>query len=84
VQQIVNAQLLELKHHRTEVGTEDLWVRLRLQILLEGLHTVRKDCVSTPARRTTSTPDTPHYRKKGKTKMFGLSTISESRGGETA
>ena len=34
--QVINAQLLELQHHRAQVGPQDLWVGLLLQVPAKG------------------------------------------------
>ena len=46
--QIVDAQLLQLQHHRAQVGAQDLWVRLLLQVLLEAGLGVEAEALAWP------------------------------------
>jgi hypothetical protein len=44
--QVINAQLLELQHDAPQVRSQNLWVRLLLQVLLEGALSVEAEALT--------------------------------------
>ena len=56
VHQIINAELLELQHHRTEVGAKDFGVRVVLHFVFEGLARVEPEALAGPGPACSACP----------------------------
>ena len=56
VYQVINAQLLELQHNGAQVGPQDLWVGLLLQVPTKGSLCVQPEALSRLSAPSTASP----------------------------
>ena len=54
--QVIDAELLQLQHNRAQIGAQDLWVGLLLQVLPKGRLCVQPEALSWPCAPCTPRP----------------------------